>query len=132
MGIKKLKMSFLEVLDIFSNLAFSGDNGNRTKQPKIYILFYILLIPSLFWLVTELKEIMTLSSPTLFLVLAITIGLVMTAGVIILIYRLKLIEALRSKELLLILIPITSMTVSFASYLNRTYEIMLKNLDLKF
>jgi hypothetical protein len=82
--------------------------------------------------VTELKEIMTLSSPTLFLVLAITIGLIMTAGVIILIYRLKLIEALRSKELLLILIPITSMTVSFASYLNRTYEIMLKNLDLKF
>lgn len=127
MGIKKLKMSFLEVSDIFSNLAFSGDNGNRTKQPKIYILFYILLIPSLFWLVTELKEIMTLSSPTLFLVLAITIGLIMTAGVIILIYRLKLIEALRSKELLLILIPITSMTVSFASYLNRTYEIMLKN-----
>jgi hypothetical protein len=125
-------MSFLEVLDIFSNLAFSGDNGNRTKQPKIYILFYILLIPSLFWLVTELKEIMTLSAPTLFLVLAITIGLIMTAGVIILIYRLKLIEALRSKELLLILIPITSMTVSFASYLNRTYEIMLKNLDLKF
>jgi hypothetical protein len=120
-------MSFLDVLDIFSNLVSSGDNSNRTKQPKIYVLFYMLLIPSLFWFVIELREIMKLSSPALFLLLAITIGLIITAGTIILIYRLKLIEALRTKDLLLILIPITTMTVSFASYLNRTYEIILKS-----
>jgi hypothetical protein len=124
-------MSFLDILDIFSNLSLmtedkghgtrrpkTGDNGHGTTRPKIYFLFYILLIPSIFWFVIELKSIKNLPSPFLFLGLSFAGGLILTIGTIILIYKLGLIEILRLTDFFSILIPLTLLTISFASFIN--------------
>jgi hypothetical protein len=114
-------MSFLDILDIFSNISQVGDNEPGTRQPRIYVLFFVLLIPSILWFVVELKPIMTLSSPLLFLGLSIVVGLVLTIGTIILIYKLDLIEGIRTKDFFSIFIPLTLLTVSIASFVMRTY-----------
>ena len=93
-----------------------GDGGAR--RFNIYVLFYFLLIPSIFWFAIELKSILNLPSPFLFLGLSGAGGLVLTMGTIILIYKLGLIEILRLLDFFTILIPVTLLTISFASFIN--------------
>ena len=116
-------MDFLDIIDVFVNLSRLGDIKTEAKKPKIFILFSVLLIGGIFWFVVELNSIFDLLSPVKFLGLFIMAGLILTIGTIILIYKLDLIEELRRKDFFLILIPVTLMTVSLASFVNRTYEI---------
>jgi prolipoprotein diacylglyceryltransferase len=111
-------MSFLDIVDIFSNLSLIGDKEHGTKRPRIYILFYFLLVPGIFWFVIELKSILNLPSPFLFLGLSFAGGLILTTGTIILIYKLKLIEILRLRDFFSILIPVTLLTISLTSFIN--------------
>lgn len=116
-------MGLSDLLDVFVNLSLLGNKKPGTKRPKIYILFYILLIPSIFWFVIELRSILNLQSPYLFLGLFIVLGLIFTALTIVIIYRLRLIEELTKKDVFVILIPVTLLTVCLANYANRTLEI---------
>jgi hypothetical protein len=93
-------------------------NGDK-KQPKIYILFAILIIPGVFWFVIELRPIFESGYPILFLLISTVVGLVLSAGAISLIYRLGLIEELNTKDVLTVLIPVTLLTISLASFLVR-------------
>ncbi|MBI3220538.1 MAG: hypothetical protein HYZ44_13575 [Bacteroidetes bacterium] len=112
-------MSFLDILDIFSNVSQIGDKEPGAKRPKIYVLFTILLVPGIFWFAIEVQSIVQLPSPFLFLALSITGGLILTIGVIILLYQLALIETLRLRDFFTILIPVTLLTISFVSYAMR-------------
>ena len=114
-------MSFLDILDTFSNLSLIGDKEPGTRRPRIYILFFILLIPSILWFVVELKSVMKLQSPLLFLGLSTVVGLILTIGTIILIFKLDLIERIGTKDFFAIFIPLTFLTVSIASFVTRTY-----------
>jgi hypothetical protein len=120
-SVIKTKMSFLDILDTFSNLSLIGDKENGTRRPRIYILFFILPIPSILWFVVELKSVMKLQSPLLFLGLSTVVGLILTIGTIILIFKLDLIERIGTKDFFAIFIPLTFLTVSIASFVTRTY-----------
>ena len=114
-------MSFWDILDTFSNLSLLGERDSRTKRPRIYILFYILLVPGIFCFVLEARSVFSLPSPVLFLGLLSVIGLILTAGTVVLIYKLKLIEKLSLADFFSIMIPITLLTISLASLISRTY-----------
>jgi hypothetical protein len=110
-------MSLLDIVDIFSNLSKIGDKEHGPKRPKVYILFYGILIPSIFWFLIEWNSIMNMPSPILFLGLTFTGGLILTIATIVLIYKLGLIEALKPHDFFSILIPVTLMTISFVSFI---------------
>ncbi|WP_316793752.1 hypothetical protein [Pedobacter frigoris] len=116
-------MSLLDVVDIFSNLSLIGNKNIAKKKPKVYVVFEILLALSIFWFALELNLIFNLLSPIVFLSLFIAFGLILTIGIIILIYKKNLIEELRWRGFFTILIPIILLTISFASFANRTYEV---------
>ncbi len=116
-------MGLSDLLDAFVNLSLLGHKKPGTKRPKVYILFYILLIPSLFWFVIEWRSILTLHSPFLFLGLFIALGLIFTALTIVIIYKIGLIEELTKRDIFLILIPVTLLTICLANYANRTLDL---------
>jgi hypothetical protein len=116
-------MGISDLIDVFVNLSLIGGKKTGTRRPKIYILFYILLVPSLFWFIIELRSILTLQSPFVFLGLFIVLGLILTALTIIVIYKVGLIEELTKKDFFLILIPVTLLTVCLANYANRIFEV---------
>jgi hypothetical protein len=117
-------MSILDIIEVFSELLVIGDKQAGPKRPKIYILFYVLLMPSIIWFAIELKSVLGLTSPILFLGVFTLIGLILTIGTVIVIYKLGLIEELRKKDFFTILIPVTLLTICIASFVSRTYEIM--------
>lgn len=119
-------MGLSDLLDVFVNLSLLLLGGKKpgTKRPKIYILFYILLIPSLVWFIIELRSILRLQSPYLFIALFIVLGLILTVLTIIVIYKIGLIEKMTKKDFFLILIPMTLLTICVASYANRIFEVL--------
>ncbi|SKC86883.1 hypothetical protein SAMN05660236_5280 [Ohtaekwangia koreensis] len=117
-------MSILDIIEVFSDLLVISDKQAGPKRPKIYILFYVLLLPSIFWFAIEIRSVTALASPILFLGIFTLIGLILTIGTVIVIYKLELIEELRKKDFVTILIPVTLLTLCIASSVNRTYEIM--------
>lgn len=114
-------MSFWDILDIFANLSLIGGKESRTRPRKIYILFYILLLPGVFWFLFELKSILTLPSPLLFFGLTTVTGLALTIATIILIYKLDMIDRIGKRDLLAILIPVVLLTISMASLICRSF-----------
>ena len=116
------------ISEIFANPLSTRDKDARKRKPKIYFVFFILLIPSFLWFLVELKSIFDLTSPILFLVIFIGTGLLLSVGTIILIYKLGLIKELGAMDVFTILVPVTLLTVSLASLTNRTYEIMFQGL----
>lgn len=113
-------MNLFDVLTALADLSMIGNNDSKEKRPKIYILFFLLIIPAVLWFVIELKSIRVLTSPILFTVVFVGAGILCSVGIIILIYRLGLIERLTMKDVLTIVFPVTLLTVSLASLINRT------------
>ena len=114
-------MSLLDVVDIFTNTSLLTDKGVEKERPKILILFYILMIPGVLGLVIELNSIFNLLKPIWFIGLFIIIGLLLTLGVVILVWKLNLIDQIQRKDFVAILISITLLTISGASFVNRNY-----------
>lgn len=112
-------MDFLDIVDIFSNLSHLGNKEPKAKRSKIYLLFYVLLVPSIFWFAIEFRSILNLSSPFLLLSLSTVAGVILTFGTISLMYKLKLIEILKMRDFLSVLIPVTLLTISLVSFINR-------------
>lgn len=111
-------MSFFDIVDIFSNLfSLMSSKESDTKQPRIYILFNVLLAVSVFLFAIEIKLILNMPFLYIFLPISIVLGFILTIGIIILIYRLELIEILRTKDFFTILIPITLLNITFGSLL---------------
>jgi len=114
------------ISEVLANPLLTDDKDSKKRRPKIYILFFILLIPSFLWFLVELKAVFDLTAPILFLVIFISTGLLLSVGTLILIYKLGLIEELSTKDVFTIVIPVTLLTVSIASFANRTFEIMFQ------
>jgi hypothetical protein len=113
-------MSFLDIVDIFSNISQLGEKRSSMNRPKIYVLFYILLAVSIFWFALELNSISNLISPFIFIGLFTAVGVSLTICIIILTYKLELFGQLSVKDFFEILIPITFLTICTASFVNRT------------
>ncbi len=119
-------MNLWDIIDLFVNIFnLLGDTktNKKRKKPRIFIFFNILLVISILGLAIEVRSIVTLVSPIIFLGLFIIVGFILTFGTIILLYKLALIEELRIEDFFHILIPVTLMTIPLASFVNRTYEI---------
>jgi hypothetical protein len=114
-------MGLFDVVDIFTSLSLLGQKDAEKKRPRIFILFYILFILGLFGLFIELNPIFNLLTPIWFIGLFTIIGLLLTLGTVILIWKLNLIEQINRKDFFAILIPITLLTISGASFINRSY-----------
>lgn len=123
-------MNFLDIFDVFSNASLIGSTNSEKRKPNILILFYILLIPSIFWLAIELKSISKLLSPILFVVLFLILGVILSVLILILIYKLNLIEQISKKDFSMILLPICIITISAASLINRANGLGNKNFSV--
>lgn len=124
-------MSFWDAVDFFSNLLILGGDKSERNRPVIFIFFYILIVLGIFLFAIELTSITNLRSPILFLGLFVTIGITLTFGIIILFFRLNLIEQIKRKDFFTILIPIILLTISLASFMNRNYGFNKQNLIVK-
>ncbi len=119
-------MGLPDIIDVLANLSLIGDSKPKPRRPKIYLLFIILYTPGIFWFLIELSWIFILTSPILFIVVFTLVGLLLSIVTIAGIYRLRLIEQMRPKDFFTILIPTTLLTISLASFINRTYGIIFQ------
>lgn len=115
------KMGFSDIIDIVTNLALLGNRRPNGKRPEIYMLFYVLIIPGLFWFLVELHTILELPSPIAFIAIFTGTGFLISIGTIITMYKLGLIEYLKGTDMFAVLIPVILFTISTASFINRCY-----------
>lgn len=114
-------MNLLDIFDVtadFSSLDSTDTGSSKTKPPKVLIICYILLVPSIVWLVAEAKSITNLQSPVLFLMLFGTIGVVFSFIIMYFLWQTGLIEFFTKRFAVIILIPILFLTLSSASFIN--------------
>ncbi|MEM9674294.1 MAG: hypothetical protein AAF992_17000 [Bacteroidota bacterium] len=117
-------MSFLDILDVFSNLLSIGDSHSykqRRGKSTGRTLFVVLLIIGIGWSAIELIRILDLISSLLFVGVFTLLGLILSFGSVVLTYRLNLIEHFKRGDYLLIVTTNCLIVVSLASFVNRNY-----------
>jgi|GEM_PF-3433302 len=111
-------MSLMDIFDATTNgLRFLDEAGK--KRPKLIIILYILLVPTLLWFVLELPYIVLLTSPFWFLSLSVSTGFIFSCLIAYLLWRRKIIDYYTPKSFFGLSVIICLLTLSLASFANR-------------
>ncbi len=114
-------MGLLDVLEATSNSLLLLDEVGK-KRPKIIIILYILLVPTLLWFVLELPYVFLLTSPFWFSSLFISIGFILSCLTSYLLWRRKIVDYYTPKSFFFLSVIICLLTLSIASFANRQFS----------
>lgn len=114
-------MDFLEVLGFITDILNLGSKKDSRSEPKIFGLFKFLFVVGFVCLMLEINAISHLPNLWLFVVGSLILGLILSIGTILLLFRFELIDFIRTKDYFTISIPILFITPALVSFLIRIF-----------